>query len=89
MKKKVFSKIIVTFCVLEMAFVQLWAMKIAAASGVMVTDLLLSNHSVFAGELTLLCLKTIFAKSDTITTEQVNNKLDEAINKAEKERDKK
>lgn len=89
MKKRTFSKIIVTFCVLEMALVQLWAMKIASASGVMVTDILLANHSVFAGELTLLCLKTIFAKGDASATEKINEEVDEAIQKAEKERTKK
>lgn len=89
MKKHTFSKIIVTFCVLEMALVQLWAMKIASASGIMVTDILLANHGVFAGELALLCLKTIFAKGDASATEKVNEEVDEAIKKAEKERIKK
>lgn len=89
MKKHIFSKIVVTFCVLEMALVQLWAMKIASASGIMVTDILLANHGVFAGELTLLCLKTIFAKGDASATEKVNEEVEDAIKKAEKERIKK
>lgn len=61
-KKKVrFSKIIVVFCVLEMALIQFWAMRIASHNSFLTTGLLTANHAVFGGELLLLCLKRIFA----------------------------
>lgn len=59
-----FSKIIVVFCVLEMALMQIWAMRIASHNAFLTTGLLTANHGVFGGELLLLCLKRIFAKSD-------------------------
>ena len=60
MKKGVFSKIVVIFCVLEMAFMQYWAMDIAETTGeFLVTPLLTANHAVFGGELLLLCLKKL------------------------------
>lgn len=62
--KGAFSKIVVVFCVLEMAFMQFWAMRIASHNSFLTTGLLTANHGVFGGELLLLCLKRIFAKSD-------------------------
>ena len=59
MKKGIFSKLIVTFCVLEMAFIQFWAMSIAGDNGFLTTELLTVNHAVFGGELLLLCLKKV------------------------------
>ncbi len=56
-----FSKAIVVFCVVEMAFMQLWAMRIASHNSFLTTGLLTANHAVFGGELLLLCLKRIFA----------------------------
>ena len=56
-----FSKIIVVFCVLEMAIMQVWAMRIASHNSFLTTGLLTANHAVFGGELLLLCLKRIFA----------------------------
>jgi hypothetical protein len=61
MKKGVFSKLTVVFCVLEMAFIQMWAMKMAGETGLMVTELLTVNHAVFGGELLLLCLKKLLS----------------------------
>ena len=62
--KGAFSKIVVAFCVLEMAAMQFWAMRIASHNAFLTTGLLTANHSVFGGELLLLCLKRIFTKSD-------------------------
>ena len=62
--KGVFSKIVVVFCVIEMAVMQFWAMRIASHNAFLTTGLLTANHGVFGGELLLLCLKRIFAKSD-------------------------
>lgn len=56
-----FSKIIVVFCVLEMALMQFWAMRIASHNSFLTTGLLTANHAVFGGELLLLCLKRLFA----------------------------
>ena len=56
-----FSKAIVVFCVLEMAVMQVWAMRIASHNSFLTTGLLTANHAVFGGELLLLCLKRIFA----------------------------
>ena len=62
MKKGIFSKIVVIFCVVEMAFMQYWAMDIAETTGeFLVTPLLTANHAVFGGELLLLCLKKLLA----------------------------
>lgn len=59
MKKGMFSKIIVVFCVLEMAILQFWAMRIASHNSFLTTGLLTANHAVFGGELLLLCLKRL------------------------------
>ncbi len=64
MKKGLFSKIMVVVCIIEMICMQLWAMRIASHTGLEVHGLIAANHSVFGGELVLLCLKRIFAKSD-------------------------
>ena len=64
LSKGMFSKIVVVFCVLEMAVMQIWAMRIASHNAFLTTGLLTANHGVFGGELLLLCLKRIFAKSD-------------------------
>jgi hypothetical protein len=45
--------------VLEMAFIQFWAMSIAGDNGFLTTELLTVNHAVFGGELLLLCLKKV------------------------------
>ncbi len=62
-EKGVFSRCIVVFCVLEMALMQFWAMRIASHNSFLTTGLLTANHSVFGGELLLLCLKRILTKS--------------------------
>ena len=59
MKKGRFSKFIVVFCVIEIAFMQIWAMRIASHNSFLTTELLTANHAVFGGELLLLCLKRI------------------------------
>lgn len=64
MKKGLFSKITVAFCIVEMAVMQIWSMRIASHNSFLTTGLLTANHSVFGGELLLLCLKRIFAKND-------------------------
>ena len=63
-KKGRFSKVIVVFCVLEMALMQLWAMRIASHNSFLTTGLLSANHAVFGGELLLLCLKRLLADKD-------------------------
>lgn len=69
-KKGRFSKVIVVFCVLEMALMQLWAMRIASHNSFLTTGLLTANHAVFGGELLLLCLKRLLA--DRIKKENNN-----------------
>ena len=64
LSKGMFSKIVVVFCIIEMAIMQIWAMRIASHNSFLTTGLLTANHGVFGGELLLLCLKRIFAKSD-------------------------
>lgn len=71
--KGVFSKIVVVFCVVEMAVMQFWAMRIASHNAFLTTGLLTANHGVFGGELLLLCLKRIFAKSDEKDKAENNN----------------
>ena len=71
--KGVFSKIVVVFCVIEMAVMQFWAMRIASHNAFLTTGLLTANHGVFGGELLLLCLKRIFAKSDEKKEDGENN----------------
>ncbi len=63
MKKHTFSKWIVVFCMLEMAAMQVWSMRIASHNSFLVTGLLTANHAVFGGELLLICLKRIFEKT--------------------------
>ena len=63
-KKGRFSKVIVVFCVLEMALMQLWAMRIASHNSFLTTGLLTANHAVFGGELLLFCLKRLLADKD-------------------------
>ena len=63
-KKGRFSKVIVVFCVLEMALMQLWAMRIASHNSFLTTGLFTANHAVFGGELLLLCLKRLLADKD-------------------------
>lgn len=72
LSKGMFSKIIVVFCVLEMALMQIWAMRIASHNAFLTTGLLTANHGVFGGELLLLCLKRIFAKSDNKNESEMN-----------------
>lgn len=60
-KKGRFSKVIVVFCILEMAFMQIWAMRIASHNSFLTDGLILANHAVFGGELLMLCVKRIFA----------------------------
>ena len=64
MKKGIFSKIIVVFCVLEMALMQFWAMRIASHNSFLTTGLLTANHAVFGGELLLLCLNEKLAECE-------------------------
>lgn len=70
--KGCFSKIIVVVCILEMIALQLWAMRIASHNGLQVTGLITANHSVFGGELLMLCLKRIFAKTSDDNSEMKN-----------------
>lgn len=67
--KGLFSKLMVIFCVVEMALMQIWGMRIASHTGILVTGLLTANHSVFGGELLLLCVKRILTKSDNNSDE--------------------
>jgi len=74
MKKHLFSKFTVTFCIAEIAFMQFWAMHIAGENMFLVTGLLTANHAVFGGELLLLCLKRILAKEEKNQAETKNEK---------------
>ena len=60
-KKGRFSKVIVVFCILEMACMQIWAMRIASHNSFLTDGLIVANHAVFGGELLMLCVKRIFA----------------------------
>ena len=75
-KKRIFSKVIVVFCVAEMAFMQFWAMRIASHNMFLVTGLLTANHSVFGGELLLLCLKRILVKDGKNNIDKSDEKED-------------
>ena len=66
MKKHLFSKVVVVFCILEMAFMQVWSMRIASHNSFLVTGHITANHAVFGGELLLVCLKRVL--------ERLNNK---------------
>ena len=77
MKKGLFSKIIVVFCVLEMALMQIWSMRIASHNSFLTTGLLTANHSVFGGELLLLCLKRIFARTSEQSEEYVKEECED------------
>lgn len=80
MRKGLFSKIIVVFCVLEMAIMQFWAMRIASNNSFLTTGLLTANHAVFGGELLLLCLKRLLGdnKKDIIVEQKtLQEKLSE------------
>lgn len=46
-----------------MAAMQVWSMRIASHNSFLVTGLLNANHTVFGGELLLICLKRIFEKN--------------------------
>ena len=70
MKHHLFSKFVVLFCIAEIAFMQLWAMRIASHNMLLVTGLLTANHTVFGGELLLLCLKRILAKESKKTKKE-------------------
>ena len=58
MRKHLFSKVVVVFCILEMAFMQVWSMRIASHNSFLVTGLITANHAVFGGELLLVCLNS-------------------------------
>ena len=66
-KKGRFSKVIVVFCILEMAFMQIWAMRIASHNSFLTDGLIVANHAVFGGELLMLCVKRIFAGREKST----------------------
>ena len=79
LSKGMFSKIVVVFCVLEMAIMQIWAMRIASHNAFLTTGLLTANHGVFGGELLLLCLKRIFARSDKKGEDENGNKTGDTV----------
>lgn len=57
-----FSRVLVIFCIFEMALVQVWGMWIADKDLYSTAELVSANHMVFGGELLMLCLKRLFAK---------------------------
>ena len=91
MKKGMFSKLIVAFCVIEMAIIQFWAMRIASHNSFLTTSLLTANHAVFGGELLLLCLKKLLyddnsgklSKSKNKKSEQLNEQIEEQVVESE------
>ena len=81
-KKGMFSKIIVIFCVLEMAFLQIWAMRIASHNSFLTTPLLTANHAVFGGELLLLCLKRLLTDDKILkNSEETKDKKETEVKK--------
>lgn len=83
MKKGIFSKIIVVFCVLEMALMQFWAMRIASHNSFLTTGLLTANHAVFGGELLLLCLKKLLYNDNNVSIAKNQKSLDEKLAECE------
>ena len=83
MKKGIFSKIIVVFCVLEMALMQFWAMRIASHNSFLTTGLLTANHAVFGGELLLLCLKKLLYNDNNVSISKNQKSLDEKLAECE------
>ena len=83
MKKGIFSKIIVVFCVLEMALMQFWAMRIASHNSFLTTGLLTANHTVFGGELLLLCLKKLLYNDNNVSVAKNQKSLDEKLAECE------
>lgn len=69
MKKGLFSKLVVIFCIFEITLMQVWAMHAATAHAVDASALLAANHGVFGGELLLLCLKRIMSGASSGQTE--------------------
>lgn len=83
MKKGLFSKIIVVFCVVEMALMQFWAMRIASHNNFLTTSLLTANHAVFGGELLLLCLKKLLYNNNKVEESEGQKKLNEKLAECE------
>ena len=64
MRKGLFSKLVVMFCIVYCAFIGAWAMRILSHTGHNASSIITVIFSLFGGELLLLCLKRIFADSD-------------------------
>ena len=64
MKKGLFSKFMVIFCVAYCAFIGAWAMRILSHTGNNASSIITVIFSLFGGELLLLCLKRILTDSD-------------------------
>lgn len=77
-KKGRFSRVIVIFCIAEMAVMQIWGMWIADKDHYMTAELVNANHLVFGGELLMLCLKRLFAKD---RKDEENGNIKEDVNK--------
>ena len=78
MKKGLFSKLVVIFCVAYCAFIGAWAMRILSHTGHDASKIIGVIFSLFGGELLLLCLKRIFADSDK---KKKNKKDDSEVEK--------
>lgn len=75
MKKGLFSKVTVVYCVLFCSIMSIWAMWIADKDGILVTGVIAAIFGVFGGELLLLCLKRILG-SPADTAAKINNDID-------------
>lgn len=73
MKRHLFSKCVVLYCIAFSSLSSLWALWIAHRGGIQVTGLLTVILGLFGGELLLLCLKTLLGdkgKKDAYTEEK-------------------
>ena len=68
MRRHLFSKCVVLYCIAFSSFSSLWALWIAHRCGVQVTGLLTVILGLFGGELLLLCLKTLLRDKEENST---------------------
>ena len=59
MKKGMFSRIILTYCIAFCSLIAFWSMLIAHTRGLLVTGVAGAIFAVFGGKLLLLCVKRI------------------------------
>lgn len=62
MKKGIFSKIVICYCIAILTGLSVWAFGILQSTGYDASGILGVSAGVFGGELLLLCVKRILAK---------------------------